>query len=477
MLVSLLLLASLAGLTLDASASEYDPPSLYDVDYSKLQNGLDVVLKKRTHARNVAVRLVVNVGQRNFPCDKRETPHFLEHLLFMGTSKHSEAELKSLIEDHGGYWNGFTGPTETLYQIDIFDKYLSLAIDTLYEMITDTIITPKTIESARAVIHREHSGNYSKLFRWLYENGIGKAAVAKAGERLLPGIHCPGLITPDGVNEADVRETHKNYYVPVNMTLVVVGNFDGDALVSQIKSTFGRLPYRASNGSKVVKPPYTRGTTEVTGTFAPLLGSDTQIGYAYRTEGSDSPDYYALSVLAKYLNRVLYDRIRVDKALSYGPGAAYAGFKDYGIFLAAADVNLDKVELAKALVEEELENLRQGRIKAEEVQAAEQNILMGFAQSYESNSSIAGLYVQTLDQLKSSNGRRLPVSSLTPQDIQRVANKYLRNDSRVIVRSTPTLTFTQFYIGLGVFVVAMPGTGFYFIRSVIKRRRYQSGVR
>src|SRR5262249_12270232 len=290
-LMGVALLVWCMGGAVDVSASQYDPPGLYDVNYFKLENGLNVIVKQRNHAHSAAIRLVVNVGHRNFPCPKRETPHFLEHLLFMGTSKHTEAELKSLIEDHGGYWNGFTGPTETLYQIDIFDEYLSLAIDTLYEMITDTIITPQMIESARAVIHREHSGNYSKLFRWLYENGIGKAAVAKAGERLLPGVHCPGLITPDGVSEADVRETHKNYYVPVNMTLVVVGNFDRDALVSQIKSTFGRLPYRASNGTKVVKPPYTRGTTEVTGTFAPLLGSDTQIGYAYRTEGSDSPDY------------------------------------------------------------------------------------------------------------------------------------------------------------------------------------------
>ena len=103
MLMGLLfLLASLLGLTVDASAIEYDPPGLYDVDYFKLENGFDVVLKKRTHAHNVAVRLVVNVGNRNFPCDKRETRHFLEHLLFMGTSKHSEAELKSLIEYAAG---------------------------------------------------------------------------------------------------------------------------------------------------------------------------------------------------------------------------------------------------------------------------------------------------------------------------------------------------------------------------------------
>jgi predicted Zn-dependent peptidase len=83
-------------------------------DYFKLSNGLDVVLKKRTHTHGTSVRLAVNVGSRNFPCPKREAPHFLEHLLFMGTSRHSEAELKRLIEDHGGAWNAYAAMTETV---------------------------------------------------------------------------------------------------------------------------------------------------------------------------------------------------------------------------------------------------------------------------------------------------------------------------------------------------------------------------
>src|SRR5215475_2836619 len=235
MFVVLLLLASFLGLTVDSSAAGYDPVAdLYNIDYFKLNNGLDVVLKKRTHAHNVALRLVVNVGLRNFPCDKRETPHFLEHLLFMGTSKHSEAELKRLIEDHGGYWNGFTTETDTGYQVDIYDGHLPLAINTLYEIITDTIITPEKIESAREVIFRERGGKYSLLTGWLYRNGLFKDAATKGLEALLPGtgVHCPGLITPGGITELDVRETYKDYYVPTNMALIVVGNFDRNTLVS-----------------------------------------------------------------------------------------------------------------------------------------------------------------------------------------------------------------------------------------------------
>ena len=145
----------------------------------------------------------------------------------MGTSKHSEAELKRLIEDHGGSWNGFTAEPDTGYKVDIDDQHSPLAINTLYEIITDTIITPEKIESAREVIYRERGGKYSWLTRWFYQNGIFKDAPTKGLEALLPGtgVHCPGVVTPGGIGESDVKEAYKNYYVPANMALVVVGNF------------------------------------------------------------------------------------------------------------------------------------------------------------------------------------------------------------------------------------------------------------
>jgi predicted Zn-dependent peptidase len=480
MLVSLVLLAVLVGLPVNGSASEYDPTGLYDVDYFKLENGLDVVLKKRTHARNVAVRLMVNVGSRHFPCDKRETPHFLEHLLFMGTSKHSEAELKRLIEDHGGSWNGFTAEADTGYQVDIYDQHLPLAINTLYEIITDTVITPKKIESAREVIYRERGGKYSWLTRWFYQNGIFKDAATKGFELLLPGtgVNCPGVITPAGIGEADVKEAYKNYYVPTNMAVVVVGNFNRDTLVPQIKSTFGQLTPKANNKSKLTTPPYMDGTKEVTGTLSPMIGESGEVGLAYRTEGSNSPDTYALWVLWKYLDRVLYERIRVKEAMSYAPGSGYSTKRDYGIFVAAADVDLDKMEVARVQLEEEVEKAKQGQIAADYLKVVKERILWELAQSYESNSSMATFYMSSLSQLRTHGkltNHEASIAKLTPEDIQRVANKYLRNDSRVIVRSTPTMTFTQFYIGLGVLAVTIPGTGFYFVRRLIKRRRNGRG--
>jgi zinc protease len=273
-------------------------------------------------------------------------------------------------------------------------------------------------------------------------------------------VYCRNLISPAGIGEADVKGAYNNYYVPANMALVVVGKFDRDALVPMIESTFGKLAAKAIGGNKIVTPPYPQGgPKEVSGTLSPLIGTSGEVALSYRTDGSNSPDDHALFVLSKYLDRVIFARIRIKEALSYGPGAGYGHQSDYGVFLVNADVNLDKMELVRTELQEEIDKVKRGQIDVKRVDAIKESILEELARSYDLKASGKLIDHESL------------LASVTSEDIQRVANKYLGNDSRVTVRSTPTMTYTQFYIGLGVLAVTVPGAGFVLIRRFIKRRR------
>lgn len=393
----------------------------------------------------------------------------------MGTSKHTEPELRKLIADKGGRLQGITRGTMTDYQVDIYDGYVPVAIETLYEMMTDTAITAETMESARSIIHRERSGKLSKLFQWLYEKGIMMPAIGKASHALLPGtgVNCPGIVSPEGIDENDVRKAFESYYVSSNMTLVVVGSFDRDTLVARIKTTLGKLPPRASDGERIITPPYPEEAQSFTGTLSPLVGNNATIGFSYRADGTTAPDHYALWVAWRYLNRQLYENIRVEKALSYSPASAYAALADYGIFLIATDVNFDQIENAESLLAQEVENIRAGRIKADDIEAAKWQILMERVQGYEANRDIAAYYVQSLPELKSRGkltSHEEAVASVTPQDVQRAAQKYLRADRQISFVTMPTLTYTQFFAGLGIFIVGVLGAGVYVLRRFVKRR-------
>ncbi len=458
-----------------APASEFTPPGLTDVEHLALPNGLDVILKPRTHARSVAIRLAVNVGHRHFSCDKRETAHFLEHLLFKGTSKHSEAELDRLIEDNGGSWNAMTGPTRTVYQIDIHGKYLPLAIDTLYEIISDSVITTETTALARDVIHRELGGRPSSLRRLLYRHGIGKSAGEKAGEMLLPGtgVVCPSLETLDAITQADIVMAYKNYYVANNMGLVVVGDFEPAAALRQIRQSFGRMPAASSARHALETPPYPDGAGLITGTLAPFLGSEANVGIAYRTDGERSPHLYALWVLYAYLDRRLYERIRIEQGLAYTPAANFSWDEDYGIFMVSADTSLARLARVEALLREELDTLRRGGIPPAEFEQARRRILLGRLQRYETNAEFAEYYVHNLNELRTQGrflDREQALARLSPEDVAPTLNRYFRTDRELVFHSTPTLTYTQFYIALGACVLILITTLAYGYWRLRRRR-------
>ena len=85
LIVSLLVAAFVSSPVL---AGEYTPPGLYELEYYQLPNKMRVILRERHQARSVSYRVTVNLGTADYPCGRRETPHFLEHLLFTGTSIH-----------------------------------------------------------------------------------------------------------------------------------------------------------------------------------------------------------------------------------------------------------------------------------------------------------------------------------------------------------------------------------------------------
>jgi predicted Zn-dependent peptidase len=447
LLAALLLLAT--GNT--AAASDYSPAGLYDVEYLTLPNGLRVLLKPRGEARNVAIRLVVDVGFHDFPCGLKETPHFLEHLLFSGTSRHSESQLDDLIEAHGGSWNATTNVHTTVYDVDIYNLYAGLALDTLFEIITDAQIPADKVQTVRDVIHRESGGKPSRFRRWLYSRGIGRSAADKAIGILLPesGISCPVLETTDAISRVDILRAFERWYVPGAMTLVLAGAFERDEMLARIAETFGSLqpralPRRGASTASALEVP-----ARVSGTFNPVLGSEGQVEIAFRTDGYRSPDYYALTVLEEYLNARLYERLRTELGLAYAPEAMQMNFEDYGVFYASGDVDLDAQDAALAAMEDELHRLRAEPLDAASVDQTRRKILMRRVKGYEANADIADYYVSSLYEL-SQEGRLVNyedrIEQITPLDLHRVAMRYLAPERAVVIRDAPTLTYTRFIV-------------------------------
>jgi predicted Zn-dependent peptidase len=442
-----------------AARSPYTPPGLYDVEQLQLANGFRVILKQRSGTRNVSLRLAVNIGTRHFDCSRRETPHLIEHLLFSGTARHTEAQLDRLIEEHGGSWNATTGGRYTTYEADIFDRYAGLALDTLYEIMTETAFTGKKVRIAKDVVARENGGRPTILRRLLYRYGIGKTAWNKANEWLLPGTGavCPGLPDLGGTGEEELTATFKEAYVPGNMILIVVGNFDREALLEQLRRTFGSLAPAPVPQLPVSTPPYPAGgPVRVRGTLAPFLSSTGYVGVAYRTAGLASSDIPALSVLCSYLDKKLYEELRIRNGLSYGPEVSEYLRPDYGLLYISADVGIKNADRVNKLVHDTLRRIGRTPPDRDEVEGVKRTLLLRWAQGYETNTGTADFYVENLAELEQRGGFRSyagGIERVTAADVSRVAATYLRTENRVDVLGVPTLTYTQFFLLVGAILL------------------------
>ena len=451
---SLLAFVLLLGLAFSLSrvwAGQYSPPGLYDVEHRTLDNGLDVILKQRPGAHTLSLRLWVGVGMQDFECEHQETPHFLEHLLFTGTSRYTEAELEHLVADHGGSWNAFTGNEETVYEMDIYSRYPDLAIHVLHEILTDSIISEENVSTSRDIIHREVGGKPSAIRRWFRLRGFGVNGTEKAVLKLLPGVEyvCEGLRTADHITRQDILDTYSRYYVPKNMALIVVGDFEPDAVMELVRGTFGRIPAAPSPRRQLPAPAAPQDYESETGTLSPLISNDAVVGIIYAIPGFWSEDIFPLMVIEHYLDFRISEEIRIKRGLSYSPGVWRDTLSKFGLFSVYADVDLDDIDEAMAIIRGEIESIVEQSINGELLERAKMKILLQNVQGYESNAQFADYYASDYVYFK-EKGRfqdvEARIEAVTGEDIARVARQYLSLERGVEVYEIPTVTSTQFYV-------------------------------
>jgi len=442
-------------LCLPAIASQYTPDDLYQYRYLRLDNGLDLFLKPRTGAHNVAIRMVVHVGNYEFPCGRKETPHFLEHLLFAGTSRHSESELDSLIEDNGGNWNATTGGEKTIYQVNIHDQYTGLALDTLFEILTDSQFTQENVDRSRDIIHRESGGEPSSLRNWLYRHGIGRSAQDRADELIWPSdLNCEELETARNIDRQAVVDAWRSYYVPNNMALVIVGNFDMTSVLRRVRQSFGKLPSRPLPKKSVGDVPVVQ-RSEVEGTFSPILGTDAQVSLHYQTEGYRSDDVYSMILLNDLLNERMFRELRVRQGLAYGPDSSIGVDRRVGSISLSADSELENIDKVKAEMLSLVAHLRQQGISANELERVRRRVLLSYAQGYEDNSSIAEHYASLWKRFE-RDGRIVDLerklSAIGYRQLSSYARRVLDPTKVIIAISRPTISYHRLYTLLGVLV-------------------------
>ena len=259
------------------------------------------------------------------------------------------------------------------------------------------------------------------------------------------------------ITRDNILDAFNTYYVPGNMTLIVVGDFDVDVMRHAIVNSFGTLSAGLLPERSFRVPPPSDEFGEVEATLEPLLGSDAEVGMVFRAVGVTSADFYTFSVLKSYLGTRLYESIRVENGLAYSPASLLAARRDYGVFTVYADVELEAQDQVLGLIRKEIERLHMS-LDPETVEQTKRKLLLQMVQGFESNSDLADYYVSSIFEYETNGGlidQEARIEEVTADGLRRVATKYLPLNRAVVIREVPTLTYATFYTILSILAFAV----------------------
>ena len=399
-----------------------------------LPNGLRVLTLEDHSTPVVSLQVWVRVGSKD---ESRYTglAHLFEHMMFKG-SKNIEPEVHArLVEARGGRVNAFTSRDVTVYFEDVTAESLPLVIDLEAERFANLVITEESLSPEREVVLEERRMRVEDN-----PSGLGFEALAALAWRANT-YRWPVIGWPEDVQKvpAEVcREFFQAYYVPNNLVLVIVGDFDTAATLARVRSAFGGLVPVEPVPRNPVRRPEQEGERRSVVEFAvqaPLLLA------AWHAPATGHPDAEALDVASQVLSAGrssrLYRSLVYDAQAALYAQGGYWELQEAGLFFASAGVRPGvSVERVEELFFSEIDRIRTDGVEESEVEKAKRQLEVSFVEGQTTNHALAsriGREIVSFGRVRPIEERLEAIRRVTAADVKRVVATYLRPEKRTVV--------------------------------------------
>ncbi len=420
----------------DKGRKEFSPLLPYTM--KKLPNGLTVIVKEVHTSPIVAVHFWCNTGSVNEEKFPAGISHFFEHMFFKGTEKMGVGEMDRIVKSLGGYNNAFTSKEYTGYYIVVPSENYSVAFDILLDAIRNSVFDPQEIEREREVINEEINRAEdlpdSKVHNELYE-------ILFQGTPYAP----PVLGTKESLaslGRDDFKRYLGTFYVPNNITVVVVGDISEKKIIGQIEKATEDWKMNPS-----VKEQFVRFTFDPQDTVrSHELNRDINLVYwalGFSNRGlQNRRELYTLDVVTSILGEgrssSLYRRLIEKEGLVSGVSCYIAPMKMGGAVIINAVFPLENEEKVRQIVFEELARMKEGQFTDEELNRAKTMLKVDFAFDNETVSQIAQTfgYFVTVGHLENALEYEKQIESVTRDEVITFCKESFRFDaySEVFIR-------------------------------------------
>lgn len=399
-----------------------------------LDNGLKVLLLENHKSPAVTFQIWYRVGSRNEIDGKTGLAHFLEHMLFKGTEKVGPEEYARIIMRNGGRSNAFTTSDATVYFATMSRDKIGIEIELEADRMRNARLDDTYFDPEKQVVKEERRLRVEDR----PEGALGE--VTNAATYMVHPYRRPVIGWMNDVQNmtlADLKEFYRTYYAPNNAFIVVAGDFAPDEIIAKIEETFGEIPRGPEPPPMRIQEPPQYGERRVT------LRKEAELPVIvmnYHTPNVGHPDSYALDllelILANGRTSRLFRELVYEQQTARWANAGYDRLSiDPSTFSISAEVMPGKNprDVEKA-IDGILAQLQQEEISAEELEKAKNQVEAAFIFAQDSNFGQAmrvGLYELT-GGWRRMNDYMKGIRAVTPDDIRRVAKKYLNTDQRTV---------------------------------------------
>lgn len=415
----------------------------------KLPNGLQVVIVSHHEQPSVSVRMIVRAGAAQDPKGKMGLAMLTATLLDQGAGDRTAQQIADAIDFVGGILGTGAGTDLTYINTVILKDSLPLGLQLMADVVQRPMFAPEELDRQRQ----------QALSGLQVSAGDPDAVASRVIDRLIYGFHpygLPGAGTTESlpaITRQDLVDFHRQFYLPNNALLAVVGDVSADEAMAGLTKAFGDWKPGQVPVFTPIDPPQPAKRVIV---IDKPDSVQTEIRVGQLGIPRRHPDYLAMDQAVKILggegaNR-LQQVLRSQRGLTYGASAELETYKTTGGIVAETDTRTDATAEALRITVDEFFRLQRDRVYEGELEGAQAYLAGHFPLTIETPDAIATqvlnqlFYELPLEELQTYPDR---VRTVSPDDVQRVARNYFRPDRLAVVLVGNADAFVKDLQGVG----------------------------
>lgn len=406
------------------AATELKLPAMVE---KTLPNGLKLIIVEQHEMPLVDVALVVRTGVEADPVGKSGLATLTANMLDEGAGNRDALG----IADQVGFLAVSLRTTASWDQSTVFLHTTKATLDSSLVLMADVALRPTFADKEFTRLHND------RLTALLQEQDRGPAIADRAFASIVYGDDNPYGRSPSGSRETvenivreDVQNFWKQWYVPNNATLVIVGDLTAAEAEQRANAMFGTwaqatLPTLAA----VPAAPAAKASTIYIVDKPKAPQSSFRLGNV--GVARNTADYYPLQVLNTALGGSFTSRLnqnlRETKGYTYGAGSGFAMRREAGPFIASGEIVAEKTDSAMIEFMKELNGIREP-MKPEELEKTKKYLQLGYPAEFEEGADIASAIARLVPYglpLTTLNDYQKNIGAVTGADVERAAKQYI----------------------------------------------------